>query len=128
MFCTGLLFSIPGSARNSYGIQNTPEGVFFTRQCKGHIRHSKYTSGWCKIVLHWSAVSLLDSARNTHGIKNTPEGGVRLYYICLLFLYQAVHDIQNSPEGDLIIYYTKPYVFFIRQCKEHTFAFKRTRG
>jgi len=44
--CTGLLFSLPGSARKTHGIQNTPEGVFFTRQCKEHIRHSKYTSGW----------------------------------------------------------------------------------
>jgi hypothetical protein len=27
MCCTGLLFSLPGSARNTQGIKNTPEGV-----------------------------------------------------------------------------------------------------
>jgi hypothetical protein len=31
MCCTGLLFSLPGSARNTNGIQNTPEGV--VRMC-----------------------------------------------------------------------------------------------
>jgi hypothetical protein len=31
MHCTGLLFSLPGSARNTYGIKNTPEGV--VRMC-----------------------------------------------------------------------------------------------
>jgi hypothetical protein len=31
MYCTGLLFSLPGSARNTYDIKNTPEGV--VRMC-----------------------------------------------------------------------------------------------
>ncbi len=118
--------SLPGSARNKHGIKHTRgccknvlhrSAVFFTRQCKErirylkhtrgcflhqavheckeHIRHSKYTSGWCKIVLQ-SAVSLLDSARNTHGIQNTPEGVVRLYYIGLLFLHQAVQGAHTT--------------------------------
>ena len=45
MHCTGLLFSLPGRARNTYDIKNTPEGVvrmcctsavFFTWQYKEH--------------------------------------------------------------------------------------------
>jgi hypothetical protein len=101
--CTGLLFSLPGSARKTHGIQNTPEGVFlhqavqgthttfkihqwvvkncftlvccfFTGQCNEQTRHSKHTRGCCKIILPWSAVSLPGSSRNTHSIQNSPEG------------------------------------------------------
>jgi hypothetical protein len=94
--CTGLLFSLPGSARKTHGIQNTPEGVFFTRQCRNTYDIQNTPVGGKKIVLHWSAVSLLDSAMNKHGIQNTPEGVVRLYYLGLLFLYQAVQGTHTA--------------------------------
>ncbi len=64
MCCTGLLFPLPGSARNTYSIQNTPEGF-----------------------------SSPGSARNTYDIQDTPVGGVKLYYTGLLFSFtvQGTH-------------------------------------
>ena len=63
---TGLLFSLPNSARNTYGFKNTPEGVAI--MC-------------CTDLLF----SLTGGARNTHGIKNTPEGVARISCIGLVF-------------------------------------------
>ncbi len=69
--------SLPGSARNTNGIKNTPEGV--VRMC-------------CTGLLF----TLPGSARNTNGIQNTSKGVVRMCCTGLLFLYQAVQETQTA--------------------------------
>ncbi len=134
--------SLPGCARNTRDIKNTPKGVvrmcctgllFLYQLCKEHKRHSKHTRGCCKNVLHRSAVSLPGCARKANGIKNTPEGVVRMCCTGLLFLYQNnvlhrsavsltggaknTHGMKNIPEGVASIICIG-LVLFTRQCKE----------
>jgi hypothetical protein len=75
---------LTGNAKNTLGIQTTPEGVVK--------QYSIHTRGCCNNVFLCSAVSLPGIAKNTNGIQNTPEGDVRMHHIVLLFFYWAVQE------------------------------------
>ena len=77
---------LPGRARNTNGIQNTPEGV--VRMC-------------CTGLLF----SLPGSSRYAFDIQNSPEGDLRMYYTKsdVFFTRQCKEHTRhlNAPEGDV---------------------------
>jgi uncharacterized protein YwbE len=126
--------SLPGSARNTNGIKNTPEGVvtcknvlhrsvvYFTRQCKEDKRHSKHTKGCCKNVLHRSVVYFTrqckEHKRHSKHTKGCCKNVLHRSAVSLPGCARNTNGIKNTPEGVVRMCCTGRCCF-TRLCKEH---------